>query len=64
MKKFGGVDWDEVPKEQQKEWDDFYRAAASKLIVYQVRKAACVVEFDGERWLLSVEMNRLPSETN
>ena len=60
MKKFGAVDWNEVPSEQQKEWDDFYRAAAAKLIVYRVMKAACVFELDGQRWLLSIDMEPLP----
>src|SRR5215471_15491792 len=64
MMKFGGVDWDKVPPEHQKEWDDFYREAAAKLICFRVTKAACVVEYDGQRWLLSIDMHPLPSEVN
>jgi len=50
--------WSKVPKDQEAEWDEFYRFVAAQLIAHNVREAAAMVEFNGEPLMISVSIEK------
>jgi len=52
--------WHKVPEGEAQEWDDLYRNVAAFLIRHGVGKAVSVVEFEGQRYMLSMALEEMP----
>jgi hypothetical protein len=57
-------EWQTIPEEEAHEWDDLYRETAAFLIRHMVTHAVSIVEFEGERFVLRLQLDPIPGQVN